>query len=364
MNIFSSRKDGTNIPPFNERGDGGIYHSQKIPPTPPFSKGGKSAAVAQKNVLLQQPLHGAYCELSELTGARLVASDWLLRNQQRARAQLLGDVRSTMRGRGLEFEEVRAYQAGDDVRTIDWRVTARSGRPFTKLFREEREKPLLIAVDQRQPMFFGSRYCFKSKLAAYLGALLAWSGLEHGDRIGGLIIGNHERREIRPRRTRKTAMAWLNALQTFNRQLTRDSHLPSAEQSLLRALGDLRQIAKPGSSVYLISDFCGSEQPQVREHLHALARHCEVTALFIFDPLERELPPPALYAVTDGSARVTLDSGDAQLRKRHRAAFDQHLQHTRQLLQSLAIPLLEISTDEPPLQQLTATRTAQRRGTS
>ena len=312
---------------------------------------------------LQQPLHGAYCAIDELTAARFAAAIAPLSAQKIAQAQLLGNTRSVLRGRGLEFEEVRAYQAGDDVRMIDWRVTARSGRPFTKLFREEREKPLLIVVDQRQPMFFGSQHCFKSKLAAYLGALLAWSGLEHGDRIGGLIIGNHERREIRPRRTRKTAMAWLNALQTFNRQLTRDSRLPSTEQSLLRALSDLRQIAKPGSSVYLLSDFCGSEQPQVREHLHALARHCEITALFIFDPLERELPPPALYAVTDGSARVTLDSGDNQLRQRHRTAFDRHLQHTRQLLQALAIPLLEISTDEPPLQQLTAIRTTHRRGT-
>ena len=300
--------------------------------------------------LLEQPLRGAYCELAELTGARLLASDWLLRARQRARAQLLGGARSSLRGRGLEFEEVRAYQAGDDVRTIDWRVTARSGRPFTKLFREEREKPLLIVVDQRQPMFFGSRHCFKSKLAAYLGALLAWSGLEQGDRIGGLIFGNRECREIRPRRTRKTAMTWLNALQTFNAQLQRDTQLPDAQQSLLDALGNLRRIAKPGSTIYLLSDFCGCEHPQVREHLHALARHCEIHALFIFDPLERELPPPALYAVTDGAARVTLDSGDTQLRRIHRLAFEQHLQCVAHMLQSLGIPLLEISTDEPPLQ--------------
>lgn len=313
---------------------------------------------------LQQTLHGAYCELAELTGARFAAADWLLRSAKRARAQLLGSVRSTLRGRGLEFEEARAYQAGDDVRTIDWRVTARSGRPFTKLFREEREKPLLIVVDQRQPMFFGSRHCFKSKLAAYLGALLAWSGLEQGDRIGGLIIGNRERREIRPRRTRKTAMAWLNALLAFNRMLQRDTQLstadalPGAEQSLLTALSDLRHIAKPGSTIYLVSDFCGSEHPQVREHLHALVRHCDITALFIFDPLERELPPPALYAVTDGSARVILDSGDKKLREYHRTAFDRHLQQVRQLLQALAIPLLEISTAEPPLQRLTQQRGA------
>ena len=305
---------------------------------------------------LQQPLRGAYCEIDELTTARFAAALAPLNFRRVAQTQLFGNIRSALRGRGLEFEEVRAYQAGDDVRAIDWRVTARHGKPFTKLFREEREKPLLIVVDQRQPMFFGSRHCFKSKLAAYLGAWLAWSGLNQGDRIGGLIIGNRERREIRPRRSRKTAMAWLNTLLNFNRALQRDTHLINSEQSFVEALADLRRIAKPGSSLYLISDFYGCEHPQVREHLHAIARHCEITALFIYDALERELPPPALYAVTDGSARVTIDSGGRKLREHHRLAFDSHLQYTRQLLQSLAIPTLEISTAEPPLQQLTMLR--------
>lgn len=303
---------------------------------------------------LQQPLHGAYCKIDELTTARFAAALAPLNAGRIAQTRLFGNIRSALRGRGLEFEEVRAYQAGDDIRAIDWRVTARSGKPFTKLFREEREKPLLIVVDQRQPMFFGSRHCFKSKLAAYLGAWLAWSGLEQGDRIGGLIIGNDERREIRPRRSRKTAMAWLNALLNFNHYLQRDSKLSNDERSLAEALADLRRIARPGSAIYLLSDFHGSAHPQVREHLHAIARHCEITALFIYDILERELPPPSLYAVTDGSARITIDSGDRRLREQHRSAFDNHRQHTRQLLQSLAIPMLEISTDEPPLQQLTA----------
>ncbi len=313
---------------------------------------------------LQQPLHGAYCEIDELTAARLAAAVAPLREKKIAQAQLLGISRSILRGRGLEFEEVRAYQAGDDVRAIDWRVTARTGKPFTKLFREEREKPLLIVVDQRQPMFFGSRHCFKSKLAAYLGAWLAWNGLQRGDRIGGLVIGNHTRREIRPRRSRKTVMAWLTALLDFNRALNRTSQLPSSEQSLLDMLADLRRVAKAGSAIYLVSDFRGSEHPQVREHLHAIARHCEITALFIFDPLERDLPPPALYALTDGNARRTIDSGDRTLREKHRRSFEQHLQHTRQLLQSLAIPMLEISTDEPPLKQLAAINAKHRRGAS
>lgn len=298
----------------------------------------------------REPLHGAYCTLPLLTGARFAAADLDLPSLLQARSVVGGGHRARARGRGLEFEEVRAYQAGDDIRNIDWRVTARSGRPFTKLFREERERPLLFMVDQRQPMFFGSRDCFKSKLAAWLGAVLAWSALEHGDRVGGLIIGNDERREIRPRRTRKTAMSWLNLLLAFNRRLQRNTRLPGAELSLLNALRDLRRIARPGSAIYLLSDFHGCEHPQVREQLYALARHCDVTALFIFDPLEAELPPPALYTVTDGAQRFQLDSGDRRVREQHRQRFAAHHETLQRLLNSLGIPLLDISTSAPPLQ--------------
>lgn len=299
---------------------------------------------------LQQPLRGAYCALPELTGARFAAAELALGQRRRAQAQLAGGHRSAQRGRGLEFEEVRAYQPGDDVRTIDWRVTARSDRPFTKLFREERERPLLIAVDQRQPMFFGSRTCFKSKLAAYLGALLAWAGLQRGDRVGGLVFGNTERRDLRPRHTRRAALAWLNALHDFNHRLQRDTALAeSPEQSLAAALTDLRRGARPGSSIFLISDGSGAGHPAVREQLHRLARHNQLTALFINDPLERELPPPGRYTVTDGSRRLDLDSGDNALRARHRDCFDQRVRELQSLFAGLGAPLIPIATDQPPL---------------
>jgi uncharacterized protein (DUF58 family) len=303
-----------------------------------------------------EPLRGARLELPELTAARLSATGLVPHLRQRTLGQLLGDVRSSLRGRGLEFEEVRGYQAGDDVRNIDWRVTARAGRPFTKLFREERERPLLLVIDQRQPMFFGSRTCFKAKLAGYLGALLAWAGLQQGDRIGGLIIGNDGHHEIRPRRSRKTALLWLNALHDFNQRLRRDTRLAGAGDataasaaSLVAALADLRRIARPGSAIFIISDFAGAEDPQVRELLHNLARHCEITAIHVFDPLERELPPPALYMVTDGERRAVLDSGASALRDKHRADFDRRHAALRQLLAGMGIPLVDAATDQPPL---------------
>ncbi len=294
--------------------------------------------------------HGAWCDLDALIAARLDARRLVMAKRGPALAQQAGATRSPLRGRGLEFEEVRAYQAGDDVRAIDWRVTARSGRPYTKLFREERERPVLLLVDQRQPMFFGSQHCFKSVLAAHLAALLAWSAQQHGDRIGGLVIGNDEHRDLRPRHTRRALLHWLDTLAQFNRQLRRDTALHGdPATSLQSALEELRRIARPGSAIYLISDFSGADQAGTLQPLRTLARHCDVRALWITDPLERELPPPGRYAVSDGDRRLLLDSGDTALRQRHRARFAAREAHLRGELLSMRIPLQLFGTEQPPL---------------
>lgn len=306
--------------------------------------------------LLHEPLRGAYCDLTELTAARFSARHLQWRQLRRAQALQSGARRSAVRGRGLEFEEVRAYQPGDDIRTIDWRVTARSDRVFTKLFREERERPLLLAVDQRQPMYFGSRCCFKSKLAAWLGAVIAWHGLDEGDRVGGLIFGNDGRHDIRPRRSRRTLLAWLQALHQFNQRLHRDSRLDDAAGSLQAALSNLERIARPGSSVVLISDLSGADELPLAERLIRIARHCEVTVIRVDDPLERELPPPGRYGITDSRQRLLIDTGDAQLRARFASAAQSQRLALQQTLARIGVPMLQVSTDLPPLAALTPPR--------
>jgi uncharacterized protein (DUF58 family) len=301
-------------------------------------------------------LRGAYIELAQLTGARFAVDELALSKKLRARGAIAGTHHSRARGRGLEFEEVRAYQAGDDIRAIDWRVTARSGRPFTKLFREERERPLLLLVDQRAPMFFGSRTCFKSVTAAWLGAAIAWAGLHGGDRIGGIVPGVDATRELRPRHTRSGITAWLRALHEANRAL--GLHAPAntregdAETAFGRALADLRRSARPGSAIVLISDFDGAHSEFAREQLYRLAQHNTLSAIQVYDPLEAELPPPARYTITDGTRRLALDSGDATLRAQHRRHFADNTQTLRALFGSLGAQFAQISTSEPPLRAL------------
>lgn len=298
------------------------------------------------------PARGAYVELSTLVALRFPARQLQLLHRSRALSALTGPNKSNFRGRGIDFEEVRNYQPGDEVRAIDWRVTARTGEAHTKLFREERERPVLLVVDQRPGMFFGSSHCFKSVLAAQLAALLAWAALDGGDRVGGIVFNGEEHRELRPRRSRRTVLGLLSETCRFNTALPRPARDEAA--SLDAMLGQLRHVARPGSNVFLISDFAGFSAGRGSEHLFELARHTQVTAIACHDPLETELPAGGRYTATDGNASTELDTRDAHLRRDYTLVWRAERDALRQQLRRRGIPLLEARTDHSPLQLLQA----------
>ena len=294
---------------------------------------------------ISTPAKGAYSELQDLIALRFPAKQLQLTRRNRALSALSGPNKSNFRGRGIDFEEVRSYQPGDDIRSIDWRVTARTGSAHTKLFREERERPALIVVDQRQGMFFGSSHCFKSVLATHLAGLLAWAALEGGDKVGGLIFNGLEHREVRPRRSRKTVLALLSQLVDYNRALPMASAAPADEFAAM--LANLRRIARPGSSLYLISDFQGADSESARKHLFQLAQHTQITAIACSDPLEGKLPQAGQYAVADGQRRSELNTADRHLRNRYRQQFEAHRQDLDDIMSRLGIPILPASTSTP-----------------
>jgi uncharacterized protein (DUF58 family) len=293
------------------------------------------------------PARGAYCELQELIELRYPANKLDLNQRRRALSLLSGPNKTNFRGRGIDFEEVRRYQPGDDIRTIDWRVTARTGSAHTKLFREERERPVLVCTDQRNSMFFGSRHCCKSVLAAQLAALLSWAALQGGDRVGGLVLAEGEHREVRPRRSRRSVLALLNHLSDLNRQLP----VQAGERALKFSdlLVELRRIARPGSALFIISDFSDALDERALEHIHQLSRHMEITALHCSDPLERELPPAGRYVVTDGTSRTDLQTGNRAIRQAFSQRFEEGLQQLQSQYGKLGIPVIEASTELSPL---------------
>ena len=300
---------------------------------------------------------GAYVDLSSLLRVRFAAQDLRLFVPRAVKSQLNGAERTRFRGRGMDFEEVRLYQAGDDVRSIDWRVTARTQVPHTKLYREERERPVFVLVDQRAPMFFGSQRCFKSVLAAHIGANLAWAALSNSDRIGGLVFGDANQRDIRPRRSKHAVLEFLHQLQEFNQQLR--SPIASPETKKLSLLfSDARRMAKPGCALFIVSDFHDYDQA-CEQQLFELARHTDVTLIHVFDPLEKQLQSNSRLSVSDGVSRLQLPTDDARFQQAYQTAYTSHLDFLTHSTKRLGIPLLSYATTDN-LQQLLRERFAKK----
>ncbi|MGQ9427405.1 DUF58 domain-containing protein [Gilvimarinus sp. F26214L] len=294
--------------------------------------------------------HGAYTDMNALLKLRFAARDLRLAPRRQSRASLSGASRTRFRGRGMEFEEVRVYQPGDDIRSIDWRVTARTHVPHTKLFREERERPTFVAADQRASLFFGSQRCFKSVLCAHLAGLLAWAALHNNDRVGGLVFGNRDHRDVRPRRSKHSALEFVQRLHEYNHKL--HSPLIAERQMPLRTvLRDLRRIARPGSALYLISDFDDYDD-HCREELYLLSRHTEVALLMVSDPLEQALPAAGLLTVSNGSERMQLAADDASVRDEFHTRYARRFETIRQHSQALRVPLYAFSTAEDEIGQM------------
>lgn len=262
----------------------------------------------------------------------------------RLRALSGGAYVSRFKGRGMEFDETRLYQPGDDIRSIDWRVTARTGKPHTKLFREERERPVFIATDHRHAMYFATRGVFKSVQAAKLTALIAWAAQHHGDRIGGQLFSASHCTEVKPQNGRHAVLRLLN-------MLTQPTDPGIDAFPLSHALARLVQHVRPGSLVYIISDFRGFNE-QAEGCLAKLAQHCGIMLIFVHDPLESQLPDNGRYRFTDGLRDVVVDSADTHGLLHYRRRFSERRQRLEQFALNQGLALLFCSTTEDPLQCL------------
>ncbi len=270
------------------------------------------------------------------------------------RSQQSGGYVSRFKGRGMEFDETRLYQPGDDIRSIDWRVTARTGKTHTKVFREERERPVFISVDDRLTMQFATRGVFKSVLAAKLAGLLAWAAEYHGDRIGGQIFSELECRELKPQNGRHAVLRFLNAIVGKTNLTSSVNELGTTvlpKITLEQVLARLTQHARPGSLVYVISDFRGINE-QTETYLAKLAQHCEVVLIFIYDPLESSLPTKGRYRFTNNERDVVIDTSDEQRLKNFQQLFTLRLQRIESLAKKRGLTFIKCSTSEDPLQCL------------
>lgn len=287
--------------------------------------------------------------LAELIEMRHRVREVQLFSTPARRSPLIGLHHSRLRGRGVDFDQVRVYQAGDDVRSIDWRVTARTQEPHTKLFHEERERPTYLLVEQSPRLFFSSGLCFKSVLAARAASLIGWAALAHNDRIGGLVFGGEEPHEIKPRRSKQSLLQLLNRLARANQALS--SEAGPVQDRFALALRRAREVLNPGSLVVVLCDERtlgnGNEQ-----QLQLLARHTDLLLLPISDPLDHALPAAGLLRFAQQGTQLELDTHDGELRQAYRAQGEARQAHWQRLAQKLAVPLLPLSTQRDIVEQL------------
>lgn len=282
--------------------------------------------------------------MRELLALRAEAQHLSLKSLSRRTVQT-GARRSQFRARGMDYEESRRYQVGDDMRNLDWRVTARTGKPYTKLYREERERPVLLCVDLGPHMFFATRGVFKSVMAARCAALLAWAAMSHGDRVGGFVFGGAAESERRPARGKRGVLGLLH-------DLAAPGNWPDEREprhmSLPEAVAQIAQVARPGSLVVLISDFRDLDT-RALGLLRRIAVHSDLLNVFVSDPLEQSLPPPGRYPIADRGARWLLDSRSRANREAHEQRFAERVAQVESLYGSAKARCIFVSTDDDPV---------------
>ncbi|WP_371186101.1 DUF58 domain-containing protein [Thalassotalea maritima] len=267
-----------------------------------------------------------------------------------------GNYLARTKGRGMEFDEVRHYQRGDDIRAIDWRVTARTGKTHTKLFREEVERPVMIATDLGQSMFFGSQLLFKSVQACHIAALLAWHAKKRGDRVGGLVFNEQCHHELKPRSRQNGVLHYLHALQENHQQgIANWQQKPEqTDNYFVDNINRLSQLSKPGALVYLITDGTHFNDDVLRP-LAKVAKHCELVICQVSDPLEQELPTlnrKVSVAITDGQAKQQLLLGDVTTQHRYQQQANMTNKLKQSLYQRAGARLIYFTAASPIEQQL------------
>jgi uncharacterized protein (DUF58 family) len=294
---------------------------------------------------------GVRASLDELVRLQFMASGFNFLPRQPVHSVLTGRHASRLRGRGLNFEELRAYLPGDDVRGIDWKVLARTGKPHVRVYTEERDRPVWLLIDQRRSMFFGSRERMKSVAAAEAAALAAWRTLAVGDRVGAVIFGDDAIVELPPRRDRNHVERILSEIVCMNRRLRAgDGRTPEPAQ-LNAAFERVARQATHDALVVTIGDGFGADE-YTRRLVTRVCAHNDVLAVFVYDPLERELPAAGPLVFGDPRGQLEVDSGQAGLRRRFTRAFDERLEWLGRLARQHAVPLLSIHTSAPVADQV------------
>jgi len=266
-----------------------------------------------------------------------------------------GAYLSSFKGRGMEFDESRIYQAGDDIRNMDWRVTARTGTAHTKVFREERERPILLWLDLSPSMMFATRNKFKSVLASEIATLIAWSAARNNDRIGGLIFSAAEHVEIKPRRGKTAVLDFIGRCTKHHAWRPGKWRAGKSSAELITdkitAISRLRSVTHPGSLIFMISDFRDLNEKALA-HIANISRNNDIIMVKISDPIEIRLPISGTYKLTDGLNELQIQTSSKKTRDEYHQRYSNHNQQIENFCRKNRIHLINISTDDNVIDKL------------
>jgi len=292
-----------------------------------------------------------YTSLPALVRLRYSARGFSYLPRQPVRSLLVGRKRSKLRGRGLDFDELRHYRQGDDIRTMDWRVTKRTGKPHVRVYTEERDRPVIVVVDQRLPMFFGSVNKMKSVVAAEVAALTAWRVLGVGDRIGAILFDDRQTLEFKPTRNQRRVIHWLARLAEMNNALSADAARGANPGGLAAALHLLERSIGHDYLVILVSDFYGWDETALGV-IRNIGRHNDIICSLVFDPLERNISHASKLVVSDGRFQLEIEPDRKGLGEKFEASFESSVAHVQAELRRHDIPVLPVDTVAPVTAQL------------
>jgi uncharacterized protein (DUF58 family) len=312
--------------------------------------------VAQYTLMPKRPAAQAgqavvYTELNDLMRLRFKASGFSFLPRQPIHSILSGRHASRLRGRGLNFEELRNYLPGDDTRNIDWKVTARTREPYVRVYTEEKDRTVWLLVDQRISMFFGSRWKMKSVVAAEAAAVAAWRVLSQGDRVGAIVFDDTDLQVIPPHRSEQRVAQILKKIVEKNHALNAKTEIKPGPEMLNRALKRVASVARHDCLICLVGDGTGIDE-DTRKYVTRLTEHNDVLSVFVYDPLEQSMPAAGRLVFSDGLSQVEFNTTDKALRAAYSSDFEQRVAKMKATSRRNAIPLLPVHTAAPVLEQV------------
>ncbi len=286
--------------------------------------------------------NGLYASLEELMDMRKQTAYLQNSRKLKSYSTQVGDIKSAFKGRGIEMEEIRPYQYGDDVRDIDWRVTARKHEPYTKIYQEERDYEIYVWLDLSAMMLFGSVNELKSVTAAKVAALLGWVALDNKDRFGCVIFDGEHSWLFKPKADRSYLAAILKKIATVSKASL--EKMQNSDEERLKSLKLLQTSVKGKASVFVISSL-GSWSDAYNSDLAALTQKTNLFLIDIFDALEEKAPKGGQYMATYGDDKLVFDSSDKIYQKEYAAYFAQRRVERENFCRRLGCKTVHLSPD-------------------